>query len=229
MHAAWKTQEWEVTPHLLRTWRRYRSSSPREAFPALLDRLTRLRVDYPESLLGPQLALLQATAERLDEVFAGRVDPLTLLFADQNQDAAGELYRSTFLARHFNKLVVAAVVDVIKASSLPADYTVQVLEIGAGTGGTASFVLPALRDLGVRVRYCYTDLSSSLLARARKNFSRYPFVEYRVLDVEQPCEPQGFAPESFDIVLATNVLHATSDLDTVMKAVRELMLPGGRL
>ncbi|KAB2576007.1 Phthiocerol synthesis polyketide synthase type I PpsA [Lasiodiplodia theobromae] len=233
-HAAWQTQRWEVTPHLLRTWQRYRTSPPREAFSALLERLARLRTEYPDatgnkSLLGPQLVLLESTAKQLNEVFTGRVDPLTLLFADQNQDAAGELYKSTFLARHFNKLVVAAVIDAIQTSALPADYTVQVLEIGAGTGGTASFVLPALRDLGVRVRYCFTDLSSSLLARARKNFSRYPFIEYRMLDVERPCEPQGFAPETFDIVLATNVLHATADLDAVMANVRELMLPGGRL
>ncbi|KAH8749883.1 S-adenosyl-L-methionine-dependent methyltransferase, partial [Diaporthe sp. PMI_573] len=172
-----------------------------------------------------------STAPELSGVLTGRVDPLTLLFSDQNAQAASALYKSTFLAKHFNSLIADAIRDIIQSSekSLPPDYTIHILEIGAGTGGTASYVLPALATLGVRVRYVFTDLSSSFLARASKTFARYDFVDYRVLNVESPCEPQGFAAESFDFILATNVLHATSNLPLVMAHIRDLMLPGGRL
>lgn len=229
--AVWMTERQDVTPHLLGLWHRYRSSTHRllqDDWHNLVDKVQQLDTD----LLGPQVKLLTSTASQLPDVLAGRVDPLALLFSDQNAQAAAELYKSTFLARHFNELIAHAMVHTIKSSAdtLPDDYTIQILEIGAGTGGTASFVLPALSALpGQRVRYVFTDISSSLLARARKMFHRYDFVDFRVLDIEQPCEPQGFATEVFDFVLGTNVIHATSDLGVVMSNVASLMLPGGRL
>jgi NAD(P)-dependent dehydrogenase (short-subunit alcohol dehydrogenase family)/SAM-dependent methyltransferase len=227
--AAWAVEEHQVTPHLLRLWHRYRSTTNRPAVgkPQLVGKVRQLDAD----LLGPQVNLLMSTAPELSGVLTGRVDPLTLLFSDQNAQAASALYKSTFLAKHFNSLIADAIRDIIQSSekSLPPDYTIHILEIGAGTGGTASYVLPALATLGVRVRYVFTDLSSSLLARASKTFARYDFVDYRVLNVESPCEPQGFAAESFDFILATNVLHATSNLPLVMAHIRDLMLPGGRL
>lgn len=227
--AAQRVARDEVKPHLLGLWQRYRSRSRPLAFDAadLVDRVGRLDAD----LLGPQVNLLLATAPHLSDVLTGRVDPLTLLFSDRNAQAAAELYKSTFLAKHFNGLVADAVRQIIQSSkdSLPPNYTIQILEVGAGTGGTASFVLPVLATLGLRVHYTFTDLSSSLLARAKKMFARYDFVSYRTLNVEHPCEPQGFAPESFDFILATNVLHATSDLRVVVSNVTDLLLPGGCL
>ena len=52
---------------------------------------------------------------------------------------------------------------------------------------------------------------------------------FKVLDIEKDIEEQGYTPHSFDLVIASLVLHATHSLEDTMKNVRKLMKPGGRL
>ncbi|KAK3390628.1 hypothetical protein B0H63DRAFT_519839 [Podospora didyma] len=85
---------------------------------------------------------------------------------------------------------------------------VRILETGAGTGGTTAKMLPLRASLGVPVRYTLTDLSSSLVAAARKRFSKeYPFVEFKTFDIEKPPTPE--LAHSQHIVLATNCARYT--------------------
>ena len=52
---------------------------------------------------------------------------------------------------------------------------------------------------------------------------------YRTLDIENdPCT-QGYPDESFDLIVASNVLHATKRLSDTMRNVRRLLRPGGYL
>jgi hypothetical protein len=44
-----------------------------------------------------------------------------------------------------------------------------------------------------RSRYVFTDLSPLFLDRARQKFAAYPFVEYRLLNIENDPAAQGFA------------------------------------
>jgi SAM-dependent methyltransferase len=86
----------------------------------------------------------------------------------------------------------------------------RVLEVGAGTGGTTTALLPLLP--AESTEYVYSDISSAFLAAAEERFARYPFVTYRVVDIERSPQMQGLTPGSFDIVVAANVLHATRDV-----------------
>jgi NADPH:quinone reductase-like Zn-dependent oxidoreductase/NAD(P)-dependent dehydrogenase (short-subunit alcohol dehydrogenase family)/SAM-dependent methyltransferase/acyl carrier protein len=104
---------------------------------------------------------------------------------------------------------------------------VRVLEIGAGTGGTTRHVLPALPH--DRVHYLYTDMSVLFLGEARDRFREFPFVEYRILDIGRDPADQGFALHQADLVIASNVLHATPDLADTVRHVRSLLAPGGLL
>src|SRR5205085_5444328 len=111
--------------------------------------------------------------------------------------------------------------------SAPAAAPLRVLEIGAGTGGTTSFVLPALP--AARTKYVFSDLSPLFLARAQERMADYPFVDYRILDIERAPDAQGFDSDGFDLVIAANVLHATRDLGETLANVRRLVRPGGEL
>jgi len=79
----------------------------------------------------------------------------------------------------------------------------RVLEIGAGTGGTTAALLPLLP--AESTDYVYSDISSAFLAAAEERFARFPFVSYRVIDIERSPQMQGLSAGSFDIVLAANV------------------------
>jgi acyl transferase domain-containing protein/acyl carrier protein len=167
------------------------------------------------------LTLTARCATQLGPVLQGTADPLHLLFPGGNTQELEGLYTDSPSAQAFNPLVRQAVLDAIAAA--PAGRKVRILEIGAGTGGTTGFVVPALP--ADRVEYTFTDVSPLFLARASERFEQYPFMRYEVLDIEAPATP----PERYDIVVAANVLHATADMRSTMTHVRERLAPGGLL
>lgn len=110
----------------------------------------------------------------------------------------------------------------------------RVLEIGAGTGGTTAKILPALQSAyGERMHlsYTYTDISPGFFPPAQERFHEFPGIEYRVLDISQDPTEQGFEAdlENYDLVIATNVLHATPRIQDTLRNVRKLVHPRGRL
>ncbi|EMR67039.1 putative polyketide synthase protein [Eutypa lata UCREL1] len=104
---------------------------------------------------------------------------------------------------------------------------IKILELGAGTGGTTSQMLPLLASLGVQVHYTVSDISASLVAGARKRFKQYPWVEFRTFDIESP--PPVDLRHSQHIVIATNCVHATRNLATSTRNIHDVLRPDGML
>jgi acyl transferase domain-containing protein len=182
-----------------------------------------LRERHPR--LKAQLELTAKCGRRLDTVLRGEVDPLHLLFEGGSFDATEALYRDSPSAQAFNALVREAVSELV-GKSLPGGK-IRVLEIGAGTGGTSSAVLPVLPP--GRTEYSFTDISNAFLVRAREKFADFPFLRFQLLDIERDPQAQGFVPGAFDLVIAANVLHATADMRKTLRHVRSLLAPGGSL
>jgi SAM-dependent methyltransferase len=105
--------------------------------------------------------------------------------------------------------------------------TVQVFEVGAGTGGTSTFVLDVLAKHEARIRYRYTDIGAAFLQMARSQFGDRPYLEFDTYDIERSPEEQGFEPESMEVVLASNVLHTTRRIAETIANCRRLLKPGG--
>ena len=172
-----------------------------------------------------ELTLLERCGSRLAQVLQGQCDPLQLLFPEGDFTTAGALYQDSPAARNTNSLLQKAVLETL--ARLPRNRTIRILEIGAGTGGTSSFILPDLPP--DQTEYVFTDISPLFLAQAQEKFAPYPFIRYQLLDIEQPPSAQGFHSEQFDLILAANVLHATRDLSQTLHHVRQLSAPGALL
>jgi NADPH:quinone reductase-like Zn-dependent oxidoreductase/SAM-dependent methyltransferase len=196
-------------------------AAPPVADPA--PRLASLEERYPA--YAGEIALFGRSAARLAEVLRGEVDPLELLFAPGARYTAEHLYGAAPTAQMFNTLLAEAAAGVIAGA--PPGRKWRILEIGAGTGGSTGAILPLLPREGVE--YTFTDVSNLFLVKAKEKFGRHPFIEYRLLDIERDPASQGFAPESFDLIIAANVLHATGDLRQTLAHVRQLLSPGGAL
>ncbi|KAI9658048.1 MAG: Type I Iterative PKS [Bathelium mastoideum] len=110
--------------------------------------------------------------------------------------------------------------------------TLKILEIGAGTGGTTAGLLKELvapSGENLYSRYCFTDISAGFLVSAKERFKEYQNIDYAVLDISQDPSNQGFELGSYDLIVASNVLHATPNLESTLCHVRKLLRPTGRL
>jgi NADPH:quinone reductase-like Zn-dependent oxidoreductase/SAM-dependent methyltransferase/acyl carrier protein len=167
-----------------------------------------------------ELEMTGRTGAELGEALRGERDPMQLLFPGGSLDTAVRLYRDSPTARVFNGLVA----EVVAAGGRP----LRILEIGGGTGGSTAHVAPRLPAQGVE--YLFTDVGPLFVARAREQLGpAHPFMRFQVLDLERDPEPQGLAAGSFDVVIASNVVHATRDLKSSLDRIRRLLAPGGLL
>lgn len=172
-----------------------------------------------------ELAVLARCGAGLAGALDGSTDPLELLFPGGDTSDQARVYRDTPIAKTYNG-ALRAVVDEL-ASAWPRGRPFRVLEIGAGTGGTTAHVLGVLPEAGVE--YTFTDVGRLFVNRAREEFGDRTFMRFDVLDIGEDPIGQGFDPGSFDLILASNVLHATTDLRTTLRHVESLLAPGGTL
>jgi acyl transferase domain-containing protein/cyclopropane fatty-acyl-phospholipid synthase-like methyltransferase/acyl carrier protein len=189
---------------------------PAHCYPPLLERF---------GAVDGELRTLRRCASELAAVLKGTQDPLQLLFPGGSLTEARQLYVESPFARTYNAALAQALEAAIAA--LPAGARLRVLEIGAGTGGTTTYVLPLLP--ADRVEYTYTDLSPLFLERAAEQFKQYPFIRYSRLDVARDPVTQDFQRGQYDIVIAANVLHATADLRRSVEHAHSLLASGGLL
>jgi hybrid polyketide synthase/nonribosomal peptide synthetase ACE1 len=78
--------------------------------------------------------------------------------------------------------------------------------------------------------YTYTDVSTAFFEKAQERFRDYTHkMTFKAFDMEKQPTAQGFNEHSFDLVVASNVLHATKDIGLALRHVRSLLRPGGYL
>lgn len=191
--------------------------------PALVNPAVRVATLQTTYGYQPALRLLARCGEKVSEVWRGVQEPLELLFPGGDASEVMHLYSESPAAQVMNRLVQQVVQTSV--SHLPAGRGLRIVEIGAGTGGTTAGVLPLLP--AAQSEYYFTDIGASFLHQAQARFAAYDFVRYHPLDIEQAPKAQGFAPQGTDLVIAANVLHATQDLRTTLRHVRQLLQPGG--
>ncbi|KAL5040990.1 hypothetical protein BDW71DRAFT_212552 [Aspergillus fruticulosus] len=110
----------------------------------------------------------------------------------------------------------------------------RILEIGAGTGSFTRYALPKIGTAAsggpLAELYHFTDISPAFFEAARGEFAPWnDIMVFEKLDIELDPASQGFGLESYDIVVAVQVLHATTSMSRTMSHVRKLMKPGGHL
>ena len=172
-----------------------------------------------------EMELLGRVAPVLAEALRGELDPLQLLFPGGSLDTAERMYRDSPVANIYNGLMAELIATA--TAMRPMGRALRILEIGAGTGSSTAHIAPRLPRDGVE--YTFTDVGPSFVARGRERFGSYGFMRFEVLDLERDPQLQGFAGRQFDIVIATNVIHATRELRATLGRVRNLLAPGGLL
>lgn len=187
------------------------------------EKLRGFMLQYPGHI--QEMSLCAATCGELPAILRGEKDAVQVLFAGAGTDWLEQFYGDGLLSAHWMAAIGAAVQRA--AAALPEGRALRILEVGAGTGGLASYILPLL-ERGTH-SYVFTDASSAFFPAARQKLSAFPEVEYRVCNLDRDAEAQGFCDQSFDFIVGTNVLHAVADLRACLGQLHRLLAPGGTL
>src|SRR5271165_2433562 len=169
--------------------------------------------------------LCAANCAELGPILRGEKDAVQVLFAGASAELMDQFYGEGLYTSHWLAAIVAAVQEA--ARHLPEGRGLRILEVGAGTAGLTSHVLPLIeRDLH---SYIFSDVSAAFFSGAMQKLAGFPGLEYKIFDLEKPGTEQGFEAGAFDFIIGTNVLHAVSDLRSTLRHVHELLAPGGNL
>jgi phosphatidylethanolamine/phosphatidyl-N-methylethanolamine N-methyltransferase len=96
----------------------------------------------------------------------------------------------------------------------------RVLEVGIGTGINAALYPRDCHVTGI-------DFSPSMLQKARERVSRKGLSHVRLMEMD--AADLKFADESFDIVYAPYLVNCVSDPLTVVREMRRVCKPGGKI
>jgi malonyl CoA-acyl carrier protein transacylase len=187
------------------------------------DRVAMIEDIYHTLKSTPAWAIVTATYRifgACKDIFKGETNPLSMLLADGT------------LSGIYDDL--GRVTDITDLFVLAAHYKpkLRILEVGAGTGGTTNIILPILQSkYGERMyySYTYTDISTGFFVAAKNRFKDYNAITYQAFDITADPIEQGFEPHSYDVIVASNVLHATPRITESLKNLHQLLAPGGRL
>lgn len=164
--------------------------------------------------------------DRLYDMMSGAEEPVAIIFPQGASDGVEVLYQEFSFGRYFNQIAAGVLRGIVQARQ--PHQPLRILEVGGGTGGTTAWLLPELKNVPA-LEYHFTDISALFTRRAQQKFADYDFVHYDELDLEQEAQSQGFAAQSFDLIVAANVIHATRHIGRTLDNLRPLLKPGGRL
>lgn len=168
--------------------------------------------------------LLNVTASRLTECLTGQMDPLQLLFANKtNRDILADVYDNAPMCQATTRLLAEFLVQTFSASQ--SDSVFRILEVGAGTGGTARYLVDFLTRRGIKFEYTFTDISSSLVAAAKKKFAGRDAMKFMTLDCDRAAPPE--LCNKFQVVIATNCIHATNNATTSAANIAPMLRDDG--
>lgn len=176
----------------------------------------------------PHIELEWICINALPDILTGRKSYMSVMFPKGSMELVEKIYRGNKITDYYNGLV-AEVVKLYCSQRLADDpgTRISILEVGAGTGGTSHFVLKAIEGFDANIRYLYTDISVDLTLNNNEFGKKYPFVEFKSFNVEKDPEKQGFEPGSIDLIFASNVLHATKDMDNSLNQTKKLLKTNG--
>ncbi|KAI0868558.1 hypothetical protein GGS24DRAFT_513175 [Hypoxylon argillaceum] len=179
-----------------------------------------------DSHMRPGWALATSICRQFKPILAGKMNVLEAFFEDG------------LVGRFYDASVDIVIGDPIKKFLNLATHErpLRLLEVGAGTGSLTKRILPILgeiekQDGSTRFSdYTYTDVSPGFFENAQCDLQGFKSrLIFKTFDLELDACGQGYEPGSYDMILASSVLHATSDLSKTLSNLRQLLKTNGHL
>ena len=178
---------------------------------------------YSEAGDNPEAKAAKRLHENMGDILHGQKTGLDVLVPDG-------LLTALYESGHF---IVGAYPQLFNVMDClgHANPNLRILEIGAGTGGATRVAMKALvSPHGIKryADYTFTDISAGFLTSAQESMSEFRDIKFSVLDVEKDPQEQGYEPV-YDVIMASQAIHATASMDRTLTNCRKLLKPGGKL
>ncbi|KAG7058454.1 polyketide synthase [Colletotrichum scovillei] len=170
--------------------------------------------------------LLNICGSKMAAILSGKMDPLSILFGTKaNRSVLDDVYATAPMFIINSQLLTSFLEKALSNSTPGPDGKYRIVELGAGTGATTRWVVDRLVQKGVPIEYTFTDISSALVSGAKRKFAGLDCMKYGTIDIEKPPATQHLG--QYDIVLATNCIHATTNLHNSLTNINKLLRPHG--
>ncbi|WP_024905975.1 SDR family NAD(P)-dependent oxidoreductase [Robbsia andropogonis] len=179
-----------------------------------------------------QVQLVEIMLRALPDIIAGKRLATDAMFPNSSLKLVEGIYKNNLVADYFNEVMSDVLLAHLEQRlARDPEARIRILEIGAGTGGTSAVLFPKLQRFQANIEeYCYTDLSKAFLMHADREYGAdNPYLTYRLFDVSKPLAGQNIPSGGFDVVIATNVLHATRNIRNTIRNAKAAMRRNGLL
>ncbi len=181
----------------------------------LIDR----KIGYSDVLMN----YIHSSSTQLKDLLTGKKHPNELLFPQGKLDIAYAAYKDNIVNRSINKVLHEEILEILNKNR----QNIRILEIGAGVAGSSLELIEKLHPYNVE--YYFTDVSKFFFNEAKKLFSQYNWINYKIYDINKCNWDQGFEGEKFDIILCGNVLHNAEDIKKSLTNIRKMLKNEGKL
>lgn len=188
--------------------------------------------NHNDSAFEARDKLLRAIFSVFEDILFGKINATEVMFPKGAMTLVEGIYKDNQVAEYFNSVIAEVIAGLINERvKQGTKQAIRVLEVGAGTGGTSGVIFSRLAGLSDHIaQYTYSDISKSFLLHAEKTFSQQaPYIDFNIFNVEHSAATQKIPLNHYDVVVATNVLHATKDIANTLANVKQTMQRGGIL
>lgn len=186
--------------------------------------LKQILTEFPQHV--KEHTLLSFCGPNMSKFLSGKVDPLSVLFGNKaNRSILEDVYTTAPMFIINSQLLTSFLEKAMSKSAPGPDGKYHIVELGAGTGATTRWVVERLVERGIPIEYTFTDISSVMVSKSKNKFNKFDCIKYGTIDIEK--EPPEQYLGRFDIALATNCIHATSNLYNSLTNINKLLRPHG--
>ncbi|KFF06341.1 SDR family NAD(P)-dependent oxidoreductase [Flavobacterium reichenbachii] len=180
----------------------------------------------------PQVTLLKTCLDSFSSILSGQIRATDVLFPSGSLDLVSPIYKGNAQMDYFNELISDSIVSAVASgiNSLPVGSKIKLLEVGAGTGGTSEILFKKLEKYKDFIEYKYTDISHGFLFYAEDKYKEMaPYLSTCIFNIEESPIHQEIPLGEYDIVVGSNVVHATKNILNTLTNIKAVLKQGGML
>ncbi|MCG8411304.1 MAG: L-histidine N(alpha)-methyltransferase [Bacteroidales bacterium] len=187
--------------------------------------IAEVNVESPS--IQPYYNLIHTCLDSYSDILTGNIAATDVMFPNGSLELVQGIYSGNNIADYYTDLIAEIAVQLIDSND---QKVFKIVEIGSGTGSTTRQVCEKLSRYDVQIQYIFTDISTHFLTKAKEKFGReFPNLEFKHLDIEKEPLDQGFNLGDYNMVIATNVLHATTNIGNTIRNIKKLLVSEGVL